>query len=105
MGALLRSAGPLLSGQVKLKAKGRQVVIYDQAGRLDALNRGHILRRTLMCAQFQTEVTRERRKAEAGHGVGSSASTRIPRRASHRACLPCPAPMSSTGRARSSASQ
>ncbi len=34
VGALLRSAGPLLSGKVKLQAKGRQVVIYDQDGRL-----------------------------------------------------------------------
>ena len=34
VGALLRPAGPLLSGKVKLKVKGRQVVIYDQDGRL-----------------------------------------------------------------------
>jgi rhodanese-related sulfurtransferase len=33
-GAVLRSTKPLLSGKVKLKAKGRQVVIYDQDGRL-----------------------------------------------------------------------
>jgi hypothetical protein len=33
-GALLRFTGPLLSGKVKLKAKGRQVVIYDQDGHL-----------------------------------------------------------------------
>ncbi len=34
VGALLRTAPSLLSGKVKLKAKGRQVVIYDQDGRL-----------------------------------------------------------------------
>lgn len=33
-GALLRPAGDLLSGKAKLEAKGRQVVIYDQDGRL-----------------------------------------------------------------------
>ncbi len=33
-GAILRPAPDLLSGKVRLQAKGRQVVIYDQSGRL-----------------------------------------------------------------------
>jgi hypothetical protein len=36
-GVVLRSTKPLLSGKVKLAAKGRQVVIYDQDGRLKSL--------------------------------------------------------------------